>query len=212
MSILILKGNAVPRISNEEKARTRRLILNEATRLFVSRGYEPTSCREISRACGIADGTLYNYFPTKEALLLAVLERIAPGVEKSKSVSQGSIVDFCLSAVDALSAIPYRLFAEVFSVSMKDSEEGSFLFRTFIEADNHYIETIGQALEEINGEGAHRLSGPDFAYVLYSTILTAFILHIRTGDPSGYEAFRKELSDRLEKLISLYLHVQEECP
>lgn len=47
-------------------------VLDEAARLFRSRGFEGTSVREIARAVGMLPGSLYCHFPTKEALLVAV--------------------------------------------------------------------------------------------------------------------------------------------
>ncbi|MCJ7618572.1 MAG: TetR/AcrR family transcriptional regulator [Desulfobacterales bacterium] len=41
-----------------------------AGRLFKEKGYESTSIDEITEQAGIGKGTFFNYFPTKEALLL----------------------------------------------------------------------------------------------------------------------------------------------
>jgi TetR/AcrR family transcriptional regulator, cholesterol catabolism regulator len=47
-------------------------VLDEAARLFRTRGFEGTSVRDIARAVGILPGSLYCHFETKEALLVAV--------------------------------------------------------------------------------------------------------------------------------------------
>lgn len=47
-------------------------ILDEAARLFRTRGFEGTSVREIATAVGMLPGSLYCHFETKEALLVAV--------------------------------------------------------------------------------------------------------------------------------------------
>ncbi|HWI84135.1 TetR/AcrR family transcriptional regulator [Ramlibacter sp.] len=47
-------------------------VLDEAARLFRSRGFEGTSVREIAKAVGMLPGSLYCHFDTKEALLVAV--------------------------------------------------------------------------------------------------------------------------------------------
>ncbi len=52
---------------------TRRLILDEAMTLFGEVGYRGASLREIAARCGISHPGLLHHFPTKEALLLAVL-------------------------------------------------------------------------------------------------------------------------------------------
>jgi AcrR family transcriptional regulator len=47
-------------------------LLDEAARLFRTRGFEGTSMRNIARAVGMLPGSLYWHFETKEALLAAV--------------------------------------------------------------------------------------------------------------------------------------------
>lgn len=54
---------------------TRQQILDEALRLFGEVGYRSASLREISARCGISHPGLLHHFPSKEALLAAVLAR-----------------------------------------------------------------------------------------------------------------------------------------
>ena len=53
---------------------TRRRILEVAFRLFHEQGYHASSVSTILREAGVNSGSLYHFFPSKEALLLAVLE------------------------------------------------------------------------------------------------------------------------------------------
>ena len=48
-------------------------LLQIAYRLFLSQGYENTSVDEIIEAAGIAKGTFYYYFQSKEQMLEAVI-------------------------------------------------------------------------------------------------------------------------------------------
>jgi AcrR family transcriptional regulator len=57
------------RVTSETKAATRQTILDVARQLFVAKGFDATTTRDIAQAAGIATGTLFNYFPTKEAVL-----------------------------------------------------------------------------------------------------------------------------------------------
>ncbi|KPC81623.1 MULTISPECIES: TetR/AcrR family transcriptional regulator [Streptomyces] len=52
----------------------RREILDQAMSLFGEAGYRGASLRVIAHRCGISHTGLLHHFPTKEALLLAVLE------------------------------------------------------------------------------------------------------------------------------------------
>ena len=44
-------------------------IMESALKLFTERGFHGTSTAQISKEAGIATGTLFNYFPTKEDLI-----------------------------------------------------------------------------------------------------------------------------------------------
>src|SRR5260370_23980193 len=53
---------------------TRDRLVDAARRLFWTQGYASTGIAEILKAADAGSGSLYYFFPTKEDLLLAVLE------------------------------------------------------------------------------------------------------------------------------------------
>lgn len=55
--------------------RTRDRLLETAARLFHEQGYAATGVATILREAGVHSGSLYHYFPSKDELLAAVLER-----------------------------------------------------------------------------------------------------------------------------------------
>ncbi len=61
------------RITAEKKQETRRRIVECARKLFNDKGFEQATTRDIADAAGIAAGTLFNYFPTKEALAMTLV-------------------------------------------------------------------------------------------------------------------------------------------
>lgn len=48
-------------------------ILKQSLRLFRKKSYHNTSIADIAEACGLLKGSLYHYFPSKEALMSAVI-------------------------------------------------------------------------------------------------------------------------------------------
>jgi AcrR family transcriptional regulator len=56
------------RVTAETKEATRQRILEAAEQHFARHGFHATTTRDLAAAAGIATGTLFNYFPTKEAL------------------------------------------------------------------------------------------------------------------------------------------------
>ncbi|MCO5231196.1 MAG: TetR/AcrR family transcriptional regulator [Chitinophagales bacterium] len=49
-------------------------ILKQSLRLFRKKSYHNTSIADIAEACGLLKGSLYHYFPSKEALMIAVIK------------------------------------------------------------------------------------------------------------------------------------------
>jgi len=69
------RRSAVPGKREANKERTKREILKAAMDLFSGKGFYQTTTREISRKAKIAEGTLFNYFQTKEDLALYFFEQ-----------------------------------------------------------------------------------------------------------------------------------------
>lgn len=61
---------------------TRQKLIETATALFAARGYNATGMADILATAGVHRGSLYHAFPTKQALLLAVLECYRSGIEE----------------------------------------------------------------------------------------------------------------------------------
>jgi AcrR family transcriptional regulator len=60
------------RITVAEKQATRKRITEQALQLFRTRGFDATTTRDIARAAGTAVGTLFNYYVSKEAIVVAL--------------------------------------------------------------------------------------------------------------------------------------------
>ncbi len=59
----------------ERKKRLMRQQLSDtATQMFLERGFDAVRVSEIAEACGVSEKTVFNYFPTKESLILDRLE------------------------------------------------------------------------------------------------------------------------------------------
>jgi AcrR family transcriptional regulator len=70
-------GTGVPEAEGlrERKKRLMRQQLSDtATVMFLERGFDAVRVSEIAEACGVSEKTVFNYFPTKESLILDRLE------------------------------------------------------------------------------------------------------------------------------------------
>ena len=65
-------------------------ILAAAVELFASRGYARTNTNHLAERAGVSVGSLYQYFPNKDAILMALVERHLDAVDV---VIQASLTD-----------------------------------------------------------------------------------------------------------------------
>lgn len=71
------RARTLPRkVATQERSRaTVDAILEATARILVKDGYDRASTNRIADAAGVSIGSLYQYFPSKEALVAALIER-----------------------------------------------------------------------------------------------------------------------------------------
>jgi AcrR family transcriptional regulator len=122
------------KISQEKKAQNRRDLIRTAAELIGDKGFKNATMRQIAKAAGLGEATIYNYFPTKEAIVFAYYE------------------DHMLACIEALKSVPQF---ETFSLQEQ--------LQTFFEASLHrYLsdrtfvqETFRQALLGVSRQWPH---------------------------------------------------------
>ena len=72
----------------------REQIVEAATQVFAEKGFRRATIREIARAAGISEGTIYNYFEDKDALLMAILERLNETERRAEDFEEGMAATF----------------------------------------------------------------------------------------------------------------------
>lgn len=75
------KSTSARRLPQRQRGHERvAALLEAAAGCFVEKGYEATTMTEVAARAGAAIGSLYQFFPTKEALARALVERYAEAV------------------------------------------------------------------------------------------------------------------------------------
>ena len=103
------------RISKKAKEKNREKILKEAKRLFSKTGFEKTTTRDIAAAMGMAVGTMFNYFDSKEALAMTLAaEALSKGREtywRRRMGNEAFVEELFLLITSELRLLrPYRKF------------------------------------------------------------------------------------------------------
>jgi TetR/AcrR family fatty acid metabolism transcriptional regulator len=137
----------------------RSVILDAALKTFVKRGYPETRVSEIAAEAKVAEGTLYNYFQSKEDLLLALFDEKWGGIIDGirKKISR---LDDPNKKLKVMFSVVVRLFrkdrhlAEIFLVDVKQSS--IFMKNYPVNRVVEFIDLIEEILEEGKRKGIYR--------------------------------------------------------
>ena len=99
------------------------VIIQAMTRVLIKEGYEAASTNRVAREAGVSVGSLYQYFPSKEALVLAVMEKHANELT----------AQFGTRMLEMLSAGPEQATRELVHVLMENHQLNPALHRVLIE-------------------------------------------------------------------------------
>jgi AcrR family transcriptional regulator len=129
------------------KAEREAALLEQARELFVAKGYRGTRVAEIGRAAGIASAAVHWYFPTKDDLFAAVLERVfgeaIAEVEASDRAPRERLEAFLLKTQR------YRVLHREAYERMEDSEALRTVYFGLLQwLDDLLLQTISARLPE----------------------------------------------------------------
>ncbi|MFW2339886.1 MAG: TetR/AcrR family transcriptional regulator [Acidimicrobiia bacterium] len=166
-----------------KKEKTTRAILAAASARFAADGIEAAKMELIAADAEVSVGTLYNYFGSKQSLLIALFEDEvgemleAGGEAVSEDVDPLAAVTHLFNAyLDVMVATDTELLKEVLRFSLGGGEAVQELARL-----------DGQLLTQLSGvltvhRDAGRLSAEisidDAVFVLYSVLITELLMHL----------------------------------
>ncbi len=162
-----------------KKETTRKKILDVSLKLFQTAGFDKTTMRDIARRSGIALGTTYNYFPTKEHLALyffetaldEVMERYRREVPPDAPLEERL---FLLFSIELERIAPYEDFLSL--VVARAVVPGSRLHPLSLDSQRlkaKHLDFVGRLLEEARAKGELQTHGMD------AMILQAFwVFHL----------------------------------
>jgi TetR/AcrR family fatty acid metabolism transcriptional regulator len=102
---VIMEVSVSPRPVNKDEKRAE--ILDAAIRVFARAGFHPTKIEDVAREAGVAKGTIYLYFTSRDDILAAAFERFAD--EALRGVR--ALVESAEPALDRLRALVRAMVA-----------------------------------------------------------------------------------------------------
>jgi AcrR family transcriptional regulator len=91
----------------EQKLATELALRQAAVRLMTERGYEATSTDDIARAAGVSPRTFFNYFPTKESVVLLpedLLPDLAANALRKRPLGEDVAASLAAAALEVVTA------------------------------------------------------------------------------------------------------------
>jgi len=139
-------------------AARRNQILDAATKVFAEKGFHRTTIKDIAREASIADGTIYNYFENKTALLLGILNRLNETDQRNEDFTQavqGDIREWTRTYVQQRFALfspeVKQVLRALLPEMLVNRELGELYMKeivgpTFVMAQQHFDQWIEQGL------------------------------------------------------------------
>ncbi len=137
----------------------RQIILDAALKTFVKNGYSATRVSDIAAQAGVAEGTLYNYFGSKEEMLLALFDEKWGGMIDELRIKVRRLPD-PNDKLKVMFSTVIKLFkkdrelAEIFLVDVKQSS--MFLNNYTVNRVMDFIDMIEDILKDGQAQGLYR--------------------------------------------------------
>lgn len=173
------------RITEQARAGNRARLMEAAAVAFAREGLDGANINEISLAAGLSKGTVYNYFSSKDALFLAVVEQAcAWAAERAADPGPRAPVRERLRALvasDLAWAREHEAFARVLVRELFAGKPE--MYARVVEAAAPYVERVGEVLREGVARGEVRADVPagELALIFAGLGMLGLVQHWGSG-------------------------------
>lgn len=183
---------------------TRDAIVEAAARLFSEGGLRRTTTAQVARLAGVSPGSMYQYFPSKEALVAAIYEREA---DRQQAELVARVAEI---GTDDAPALIRALVAATVATLERDRALTRVMFeelprvaglRTLAAADKLAAQTIRALLAAARDRVRPRDLDVAAMLVVRATRYTVLSLLDEPLDGPGHASFVDELSDMLSSYL-----------
>lgn len=178
----------VPSRRERRSAETRERLFREALKLFAKEGFAETTVEDITNAADVGKGTFFNYFPSKEHILLEFgelqLAKLKSAVASLRDSGQ-EVRAFLLSLPAHMTEEPMRNPAIV-RILLQGFLSGSSIREPMLELQHRVqalhteIMQIGQRREEVRTD----FPAEDLALVFRQSVFGTLLVWSLVGDAS----------------------------
>lgn len=198
-------GETLSGLREVKKKQNQMNIIQSAKRIFTEKGFQKTSMIMIANDAQVGTGTIYNYFPSKGALLLTIF---AEDVAQLQKDNQTLISDYSGNLVESLTQFMKKFttffdlysklfWREIMHVLTEEVEESIHLRRGLFGLDEEMMQWVKQIIEE-NSNCLHiPINTEEATNAVYGVCMMQTMLYIYE-EPLTKEQLLEQLRRQIE--------------
>jgi len=110
-----------PQVLTKREEKTRRLIIDNASKIFFKQGFRNVSVEKLCEVVGVSKGSFYKYFPNRDVLVETIvfeissemLPRVIENFNSDKDIEQIIGIHYSLMADFFMSKVSVRMLADI---------------------------------------------------------------------------------------------------
>jgi AcrR family transcriptional regulator len=173
----------------QQKVAVRKRIVTAALELFQSKGFDATTTRQIAKKARLAEGTIFNYFETKEDIALHFLElevdHAIAAVRKNARLRKAPLEEKLFALVEAQLDFlaPYEKFiGAAFVQALRPTSRIGFSVQA-VDLRNRYLAFVQELIDESPQvpKGTIAWVAPLAFWIFYLAVLLYWLNDTSTG-------------------------------
>ena len=164
--------------------KTKRKIFETSMKLFAEKGYDATSIEEITATVGVAKGTLYYHFSSKEEIFNFLVEEGVKLLQNSIDIKTAKLNNY-IDKIKAIVLIQIKIvvkYEDIIKILLSQFWGTEVRNQKCKQNIDNYIKTIKQIVEEGIGAGQIKKGNSEaIASEIYGLICSALIYKLRNN-------------------------------
>lgn len=195
---------------NTARGDTRGQIIEAAQKLFFEQGYAATTMAQIRTAAKVHSGSLYHFFPSKEDLLVAVLddykETLDRHVLEPAFEQESDPIRRIFAILDAyrklLRSSNFRLGCPIGSLALEVSNEYPDVQRKILDVFEMLCEAIEELIREVSDRLPAKAKPATLARLVLATMEGGIILARAYRSLEPFDQAINHLKDYFDRLLN----------
>jgi len=214
---IIYGDDIVARINREQQETIRKKIKQVAYERFNDLGFEKTSTKEIAKAVGIAEGTLFNYFDSKTELFFEVfgdtyqneIDSVGTQITLGRNVGEILMSHF-QKVYGFFLKIPKGIMGELGIATIRMAKKHPERFKKLAQYDFDFLDELTYYTKRLVEAGIiEKVDERPFAEMIFSAIAYEMLMYIYDEQISKEQVY-ENTKHKIDILVKGYLRGEEQ--